>query len=132
MRLETNPRIERVRGGRTEWYKGNLRDISRELRAIDTGHFYRFDDNQVVEDTVLTKARDLGVTRHKHRRSPRLENVELRVTREIQDLLMRSPELLGQLATVALTPRVKRIAISKKDDRGKVSSRTRSKNIIRV
>ena len=108
--------IPRVRGGRTEFFKGRLTRCIAALKSIGVGTFYRWgEDGRLLEREVLRRNADLSVTKHTHRASPRLETVELQVSREVRQLLTKSPELLGQLANAASDPRVDKIRISRRN-----------------
>ena len=117
-RLDAHRRIERVRSSRSEWFRGGLTAVTNMLRAIGTGTFYRMENDTIVEQTVLTRNKDLKTTRVNHRRSPRLDLT--RLSRESQDLIRSSPRLLGQIAGFAAEPGVQYIRLSR--------ARTRSQN----
>ena len=117
-RLDAHRRIERVRSTRSEWFQGDLTAVTNMLRAIGTGTFYRMEDDKIVEQTVLTRNKDLKTTRVRHRRSHRLDLT--RLSRESQDLIRASPNLLGQIAGFAAEPGVQFVRLSR--------ARTRSQN----
>ena len=110
-RLDAHRRNDRVRSTRSEWFEGDLSAVTAMLRAIGTGVYYRLQDNKILEQTVLTRNKDLKTTRVKHRRSPRLDLT--RLSRESQDLIRSSPNLLGQIAGAAAEPGVQLIQLSR-------------------
>ena len=122
--------VQRERA-KAEWFRGSLRQIELGLKSIGTGTFYRFQNNAIVEKEELRKSRDLDVTQHAHRRSPRLEEVVTirpakRTSARLREALT-NPKVAAQIAEVATrSPEIQKIRLTRKD-LGPPSRRLRSR-----
>ena len=123
--------VQRVRT-KAEWFRGSLRQIEAALKSINTGTFYRFENDAIVEKVELKGGADLNVTQHSHRRSPRLvvdEIVTVKPAKRASPRLreaLTSPRIAAQIAEVASrSSDIARIKLTRKD-LGPPSRRLRS------